>query len=456
VAASPQRFTNAAPLIVPVETQVRELDAKLLLACVAAERGFPVVLGSRTFLHVGATGLPRGVYLAKSMRRKSARMFSIFQDLGHGIVAWDEEGLVRCPDPQYLGRNLSPETLRRTSLLLAWGPDHERVLRMHPDARGLAIRATGNARIDLVRPELRSYFDAEVEALRERFGPFLLLNTNFGRLNHFYPDLSEMRTDLDRDAEDFDATRARHRHALLEHFLQVVPFIADEFPDHRLVVRPHPSENPGTWRRAAAGRSNVSVINEGSVLPWLMAARALIHNGCTTSIEAFLLGTPIVTYRPVICESFDDPLPVALSHEAVDREGLAKSLRAAVNGELEGRDPARRAELDRHLVGIEGELACDRIVDALVDHGYAQGPPPPTSLDRRASARLRCQYRALSKRISMIRPGHRNHRDYLRHRFPPVPVEALQARIDRFAGVLGRFQDLRVRRRSHHVFEIGR
>ena len=33
----------ASTLIVPVENQVRELDAKLLLACIAVERGFPVV-----------------------------------------------------------------------------------------------------------------------------------------------------------------------------------------------------------------------------------------------------------------------------------------------------------------------------------------------------------------------------------------------------------------------------
>ena len=37
--------TSASTLIVPVETQVRELDAKLLLSCVAAERGFPVIMG---------------------------------------------------------------------------------------------------------------------------------------------------------------------------------------------------------------------------------------------------------------------------------------------------------------------------------------------------------------------------------------------------------------------------
>ena len=32
-------------LLVPVENQVRELDAKLLLACVAARRGLPSIIG---------------------------------------------------------------------------------------------------------------------------------------------------------------------------------------------------------------------------------------------------------------------------------------------------------------------------------------------------------------------------------------------------------------------------
>ena len=38
-------------LILPVENQTRELDAKLLLACAAAERGFPVIIGSRALIH---------------------------------------------------------------------------------------------------------------------------------------------------------------------------------------------------------------------------------------------------------------------------------------------------------------------------------------------------------------------------------------------------------------------
>ena len=70
-------INSASTLIIPVETQVRELDAKILLSCVAAERGFPVIMGSRAYIHFKVASLPRGVYLAKSMRKLSIRMFSM-------------------------------------------------------------------------------------------------------------------------------------------------------------------------------------------------------------------------------------------------------------------------------------------------------------------------------------------------------------------------------------------
>lgn len=89
---------SASTLIIPVESQVRELDARILLSCVAAERGFPVIMGSRAFTHFQVASAPRGVYLAKSMRSLSSSMFRILRKLGHEIVAWEEEALVH-PSP---------------------------------------------------------------------------------------------------------------------------------------------------------------------------------------------------------------------------------------------------------------------------------------------------------------------------------------------------------------------
>ena len=50
---------------------------------------------------------------------------------------------------------------------------------------GTPINVTGHPRIDLLRPELRAFFDDGVRRLRERYGKFALLNTNFSKVNGF-------------------------------------------------------------------------------------------------------------------------------------------------------------------------------------------------------------------------------------------------------------------------------
>jgi surface carbohydrate biosynthesis protein len=84
-----------ASLIIPVENQVRELDAKILLSCVAAQRGFSCIMGSRLELDFHVASFPSSLYLSKSMTARSIKMFRIMKYLGHEIAAWDEEALTR-------------------------------------------------------------------------------------------------------------------------------------------------------------------------------------------------------------------------------------------------------------------------------------------------------------------------------------------------------------------------
>ena len=81
-------------LLIPVENQVRELDPKLLLACVAARRGFSSVIGSRRELEFRIDSYPKSIYLSKSMTGRSLIIFRIARKFGHEIVTWDEEALV--------------------------------------------------------------------------------------------------------------------------------------------------------------------------------------------------------------------------------------------------------------------------------------------------------------------------------------------------------------------------
>jgi surface carbohydrate biosynthesis protein len=84
-------------LIIPVESQVREFDAKLLLACIAANQGFISVIGHPKKLKTHIARFPKSIYLAKDIKASRSNMFKIMRKLGYKIVAWDEEALVHLP-----------------------------------------------------------------------------------------------------------------------------------------------------------------------------------------------------------------------------------------------------------------------------------------------------------------------------------------------------------------------
>jgi surface carbohydrate biosynthesis protein len=443
-------------LIVPVENQARELDPKLLLAAVAAERGLPVVLGSRAFIHYALHRLPRGVYLAKSMRRLSERMFSIARDLGHEIVALDEEALVHAPPDAYFERRLSAGAVRQVSHLLCWGPENAELFERFPACRTIPIHVTGNPRTDLLRPELRGYHDAEVARIRAEHGDFILFNSSFGTVNAFVDAIRETGERESANAPGAFATgRAAHRRALFEHCVAMLPVLADAFSERTIVVRPHPSERHEAWQAIAREHPNVRVTARGSALPWLIAARVIVHNGCTTGLEGTLLDRPVIAYRPVVSERYDEHLPNSLSHSASSVHELVDLVGRVLAGRLGPYDAAdRHKTIEYYLEAMDGPLASDRIVDVLVEAGYLARPPQRAHPLARARGVLHNTARTALKRWNRRRPGHRGSAAYHDHRFPPLDAEELAERLARLRRLLGRFEDVRVRERAPHLFDV--
>ncbi len=307
---------SPSPLIIPVENQVRELDAKLLLACVAAERGLPVVLGSRTYINFAMPHLPRGLFVAKSMRSlEQAHRSTSFE--ASVTTSWHGTKRAWCATNRpSTTPGATPRTPSRSSTSCSRGA------RTMPSS-SRAIPATTARRC--TSPEIRASTCCvrkcvatsrrEVAALRRRYGDFILVNTNFSFVNNFVPSLNL----IERDAQGrprvsrtgrgmslaFAVGMAAHQQAIYDHFRELMPQLAAWFPDHRIVLRPHPSENHEAWRQILAGCPQVDVVHEGNVVPWLMAARVLLHNGCTTAVEASVLETPAVSYMPVASETYD-------------------------------------------------------------------------------------------------------------------------------------------------------
>ncbi len=461
---------SASTLIIPVENQVRELDAKLLLSCVAAERGFPVIIGSRAFIHFEAASFPRGVYLAKSMRSLSNSMFKILRLLGHEIVAWEEEALVHPPPDTYFTVRLSPTTIRNVSHVFAWGQENVDLLQQYPQLpANMAIHITGNPRGDILRPELRPYFDIEVERLRNVYGDFILINTNFTEVNPFIPNIGlfvPMKDERKKSrrgqagigmSHEFAEGLWHHKQAILEDFKQLIPALEQAFPRLTIIVRPHPSENFRVYHDIAAKCRRVKVIHEGNVIPWLLAAKTMVHNGCTTGLEAYALGVPAISYLATFNEYYDyefQGLPTKLSYQSFSFEELQNTLTGILGGELGvAGGEERKTLIDYYLAAQNGRLACERIVDILEDSGYGKTQPPATPVGTYAWGWALAKLKATVTNLNMRRPGP-NRLSYHDHRFPEIPIAEIEQKIARFGRLLNRFDTIRVEQYSKHLFRI--
>ena len=458
-------------LISPVENQVREFDPKLLLACIAARRGFSAMIGSRWEIDNRIASFPRSVYLSKSMTARGGKMLQIMHKIGHEIVAWDEEALVHLPPETFFSRRISPTGIKHVSHLFAWGQDNADLWRQYPNLSSeTPIHITGNPRGDMLRPEMRDFYAKEIKALHKAYGDFILINTNVNHVNAFYPhqnlflpvkgpgEIPRFGKAARGMSREFAEGLRAHKQALFNDFKKLIPSIAKAFPDRTLVVRPHPTENHGIYRKIAASCGRVQVTNEGNVVPWLLAAKVLVHNGCTTGVEAYAMRVPAIAYRKSVNEYYDNGfyrLPNLLSYQCFNFEELRSTIEKIIAGELGAADGGeRQLNIDRYLAAQDGPLACERIVDVLEKMTQGRSElPKPDLLDRLEGWSI-ANGRRLVKGLLSYLPNTHNRPEFQRHRFPGISLDALNEKIERIQQILGENYKLKVEQLSEVLFRI--
>ena len=464
-------MANKGNLLLPIENQVRELDPRLLLACVAARRGFTAIVGPLREMEFRIAAFPQSIYLSKSMLSGRTEIFKIMRQLGLKIVTLDEEALVHLPPEIYYSRRLSPEAMSYVSRLFAWGPDNAELWHQYPyRPADVPIHATGNPRNDMLRPEIRSIYQSNVKDLRRQFGNYILVNTNFNHVNAYYANMNLFKPPKKQGAEpefgraakgmtrEYAEGLRQHKQAVFEDFKALIPALDKAFPEHTIIVRPHPTENQKVYHQIAAQCQNVRVTNEGNVVPWLMGARALIHNGCTTGVEAYVIGIPAISYRATTNADYDDGffrLPNRLSHTCFNFEQLQAILQDILSGAAGvAADDRRKALIDQHLSALEGPFACERIVDVCERMLAAGGGFVEPHMWDRIAGRYRAFQRKRKKQAkSQSRNSHLKP-DFQRHRYPDISIDEIRNRLASFQKILGYPNKLNVARLPSALFRI--
>lgn len=371
--------------LMPIETTARELDYKLAIAARLKAPHRQFLLFRPDLADVLIRLVHAGVWVGQNIRARTPQgddfsRYRALKDAAFAVAYIDEEGGIYPGDEdsweQLIRQRLDPSVLAEDDLLVGWGSFQSAVWQRSPSSVRARILDTGHPRFDLYGRPLSAIYDSRAEALRKEHGPFVLINTNFATAN-FVTGLGGLFNRRDGYVAD-DVTKRipfveGWRRALLSlgEFVAMAHHLAARYPTLRFIVRPHPVEDHDVYRKVLAGVSNLSVQHEGSVVPWLRAATAVVHNGCTTAIESFLLGTPALAYCPPTIGDGESWVPNLFSTRAESLDELAALVGAASQGTppTVTPEPAKRRRVTQLVAQLgEGQrpgAALDSVVAAL-------------------------------------------------------------------------------------------
>lgn len=355
-------------IYLPIETKSREFDSRCLIALACINQGKAVVISPAGRFRPTHPG----VVLLKSAAGFQIDKIRQLKEQGMLCAVIDEEGFVQTRNETQRALRYSQETLDAVDRVFYNGKAEYDLLnkfyKINPE-KGII---TGNPRFDFYKPGLREYYRQDAEKLRKQYGPYILITSRFGEVNPArsigYIDFikNHRRIDSEEHLQIFKSFLT-HSKNIYDAFLKLLPKLAKSFPKLKIIVRPHPSESASAWIQAGNNSANVKVISKGPIGPWILGAEAVLHNGCTTGLEAYQMGCRVYGYIPHKSEEFDLELPNSVSECYSSEESLIYAIKKdlARSDFFEADHEAKQQIAQMHMHNAGDSFAFSNITEQL-------------------------------------------------------------------------------------------
>jgi len=365
-------------IYIPIEIKVRELEGRLLLALAAAERGHTVIVGEKKdTIGLATKGLlPPGLVHLKSITPHDSmkNMLSKLNKNGHAVTVQDEEsGLLDETYDTFARLRFSEETIKAVDKVLAWGHYDLRSLKQFYSSQSKKIVVTGSPRVDFWRKDFAEYYSDHADSKNLEGKPYFMVVSNFSGplcMNRFWNVMARLNEagyfEREEGREKREYENAAYQTRLIGEFVFMIRGLKKRFPDHNILVRPHPVESVEGWEKLIGNVPGVYVKREGTISPWIRHAKAIIHNGCTSAMEAAISGQNRIAYRPIPHE-IEREIPNKISLNAFSIEELHQLLEGMLNNQDLHKEDEHYNEIqeivhDRFAIS-EDTIAADRIID---------------------------------------------------------------------------------------------
>ena len=363
-----------------VEISFRELESKLLLAVIAAARGHNVIISDLSILQraIKRKLLPPGIFHTKSLTPRKELVTRHEEIIKNNmfITSQDEEsGLLDLDYEEFAKARYSSQTIDQASAVFSWGDQDTKSLKKKYPKSEDKIYKTGSPRFDLWKSNFSNNWILPSNAPSK---PFLLVSSNLHYANfikgfhnwggfksfnlnksisYFKSNPELFRKQFNKASEDMRKFSA---------FIEAIHYLAYKNENYDIVLRPHPLENLDAWKVYLNGVPNVHVIREGPINPWINKAFAVMHNSCTSAIEATISGKEVLTYIPFKQNYSWGDVPNSLGYRVETLEDLLHKTNELFDNFKQNKNKINKVNSNLLLEKIfldDNELAAEKIIN---------------------------------------------------------------------------------------------
>lgn len=329
-------------LLVPIEILARERDSRILISLKLLKLNpeWKIILG-RTEM-VGSYWRNKNdnkkfIFLSKGPNFSKSYFQKLISKNGYYFLL-DEEGAIfsKFVEKNWTRGGKNNDLVKYISKILFWGNiTKENYFQNHKDfINEEKIEICGNPRFDLSKKNYRNYF--RFLSNKNNLTNFIMIDTAFAVYNNIvsldaqkehwtkvikYTGRGDIAAnkwyDLTKKTYDFQSK-------LLPKFIEGIKYIARNLPDYDFLLRPHPSEDVNTYKRNLKEIKNIKISNHDSAVSKFINAKMIIHNGCSTAVEACLGDIPSICFLPENSVDQIQELPRKISYIAENKEDLLK------------------------------------------------------------------------------------------------------------------------------------
>lgn len=436
-------------LYLPVEISKRELDSKVLLALKAISKNFVVVIGRKSPLIEYIKKAPPGIFLSIWGAHKNFK--KIYKDLnsyGHKIAVMDEEGLITLSYENYLRLKLDDLTLNYVDAFFTWGNYQNQKFVSSRFDHSKKFFPTGNPRIDLLHHKFNYLYHKDSEDIKKDHGNFFLIVSSFGFCNHYdgsknyFEQLKNTGVIRDSKEELIYKEYLKFQSKNFEKFIFLIKSLSEKYKNVNFVYRKHPAENKKITEKIFKNHKNVILEDSKTITPWILSSLGVVHNYCTTAIEAQILKKPSIAYRPFISNSIESEIPYLCSNQNTNFDSLMSAVDLILqNGTLMNQD---LSGLNKYIRFIDDFSASS---EEIVNNLYTIAPKIDSN-EINFKSKNNISFKNVIKKI--IRKN-----DYISHKFGKTDLNTLSKTIKNISLALELdFNSLNIQKLSKDIFLI--